>query len=139
MRHAGTVSTLQELHRTSCWWWIYCTHSGLAEVVEVRLGLAHQEMTIGFMGSGSITIENLPIVETMTVHLYGSPGAFQITRQSRHTQLVVGSVIGASSLDHDRFCRWLWEVRPKRIGTHELTVKVSAQHAGWHKDHGAGL
>jgi len=99
---------------------------GIADVVEVRLGLAHQEMTIGFMGSGSITIENLPIVETMTVHLYGSPGAFQITRQSRHTQLVMGSVIGASSLDHDRFGRWLWEVRPKRIGTHELTVKVSA-------------
>ena len=27
MRNEGTVSTLQELHRTSCWWWIHCTNS----------------------------------------------------------------------------------------------------------------
>jgi hypothetical protein len=27
MRHEGTVSTLQELHRTSCWWWAHCTNS----------------------------------------------------------------------------------------------------------------
>jgi hypothetical protein len=32
---------------------------GVAEIVEVRLGLAHQEMTIGFMGRGSITSESL--------------------------------------------------------------------------------
>jgi hypothetical protein len=99
---------------------------GIAEIVEVRLGLAHRKMTIGFMGSGDIAIENLPIVETMTVNLYGSPGAFQITRQSRGTQLVAGTLIGASSLDHDRFGRWLWEVTPKRTGTHELIIKVSA-------------
>jgi hypothetical protein len=24
MRYEGAVSTLQELHRTSCWWWIHC-------------------------------------------------------------------------------------------------------------------
>ena len=68
----------------------------------------------------------MPIVETMTVSLYGSPGAFQITQQSRETQLVTGSLIGNASLDHDRFGRWLWEVTPKRIGTHDLIIKVSA-------------
>jgi hypothetical protein len=98
---------------------------GAAEIVEVRLGLAHRKMTIGFMGSGDVAIENLPIVETMTVNLYGSPGAFKIERQSRATQLVTGSLIGAS-LDHDRFGRWLWHVTPKMIGTHDLTIKVSA-------------
>jgi hypothetical protein len=99
---------------------------GVAEIVEVRLGLAHRKVTIGFMGSGDIAIENLPIVETMTVSLYGSPGAFQITRQSRGTQLVTGTLIRNASLDHDRFGRWLWEVTPKRVGTQELIIKVSA-------------
>ena len=32
---------------------------GVAEVVEVRLGRDHQVMTIGFVGSGRVTIENL--------------------------------------------------------------------------------
>ena len=50
---------------------------GVAEIVKVRLCLAHRNMTIGFMGSGDVAIENLPIVETMTVNLYGSPGAFE--------------------------------------------------------------
>jgi hypothetical protein len=39
---------------------------------------------------------------------------------------VVGSLIGNTSLDHDRFGRWRWEVAPKKIGTHELTIVVTA-------------
>jgi hypothetical protein len=99
---------------------------GKTEVVEVRLGRAHQDMTKGLMGSGDLTVEDLPIVETMTVDLYGSPGAFKIVRQSRATQLVKSSLIWSLPPDEMRFGRWAWHVTPKKRGAHELVVKISA-------------
>jgi hypothetical protein len=100
---------------------------GATEIIEVRLGRAHQDIAVGLLGSGDLTAEELPIVETMTVDLFGSPDAFKIVRQSRATQLVKSSLIWkASAFDDQRFGRWLWHVTPKRSGTHELVVKVSA-------------
>jgi hypothetical protein len=55
------------------------------------------------MGSGDVILEDLPIVETMTVDLYGSPGAFQIVRQSRATQLAMSSLIWNTSFDQQKF------------------------------------
>jgi hypothetical protein len=83
-------------------------------------------MTLGIMGTGDVIVEDLPIVETMMVDLYGSPGAFQIVRQSRATQLVKSSLMWNTSFDQQKFGRWLWNVTPKKSGTHELIVKVSA-------------
>jgi len=99
---------------------------GATEVVEVRLGRAHQDIAIGLLGSGNLTSEELPIIETMTVDLYGSPDAFRIVRQSRATQLVNSSLIWNTPFDDQRFGRWLWHVTPKKSGTHKLVVKVSA-------------
>jgi hypothetical protein len=78
------------------------------------------------LGSGDLIAEELPIVETMTVELSGSPGAFRIVRQTRPTQLVKSSLIWNEPFEDQRFGRWLWHVTPKVSGTHELVVKVSA-------------
>jgi hypothetical protein len=53
---------------------------GATETVEVRLGRAHQGIAMGIMGGGALTIEDVPIVQTMTINLYGSPDAFKIVR-----------------------------------------------------------
>jgi hypothetical protein len=81
---------------------------------------------MGVMGSGALTVEDVPIVQTMTVNLYGSPGAFEIVRQSRGTQLVLGSLLSNSPFNGERFGRWIWQVTPKKSGTHDLVVHVSA-------------
>jgi hypothetical protein len=62
----------------------------------------------------------------MTVDLHGSPGAFSIARRSRATQLVKQSSMWGSTLDHQMFGRWVWQVVPRRSGSHELMVNVSA-------------
>ena len=99
---------------------------GAPEVIEVRLGRAHRDLTVGIMGTGDVSMEELPIVETMTVNLYGSAGAFEIVRQSRETQLVKSSLIWNTTFDQQKFGRWLWHVTPKTTGTYELIVAVSA-------------
>jgi hypothetical protein len=99
---------------------------GATEIVEVRLGRARQDIAMELVGSGDLTAEELPIVETITMALYGSPDAFRIMRQSRPTQLVKSSLIWSAAFDEQKFGRWLWHVTPKKSGTHELVVKVSA-------------
>jgi hypothetical protein len=37
MRYEGAVSTLQELHRTSCWWWIHCINPACLHMVPVAI------------------------------------------------------------------------------------------------------
>jgi hypothetical protein len=99
---------------------------GVTEVVEVQLGRARRDIVVDIKGNDDMTNEDVPIVETLNVDLHGSPGAFDITRQSRQTQLVKGSLIWNTAFDQQRFGRWLWNVTPKKRGTHELVVKVSA-------------
>lgn len=96
---------------------------GVPELVEVRLGRAHQVTAFGLVSAAT---EDLPIVETMTVNLHGAPDAFQIVRRSRQTQLVMDTPVWGAAFDQERFGRWTWHVTPKKSGTHELVVKVSA-------------
>jgi hypothetical protein len=91
----------------------------ITEGVEVRLSQAHQEVV------RRLRTEELPIVETMTVNLYGAPDAFNIVALSRETQLVIGGMI-SSRFQEQRFGRWQWHVTPKKTGTHKLLMKVSA-------------
>jgi hypothetical protein len=79
---------------------------GVTEAIEVRLGRTNHVMTLGIMGSGDVIMEDLPIVDS--------------------TQLAKGSLIWNTSFDQQKFGRWLWKVTPKKSGTHELIVKVSA-------------
>lgn len=97
------------------------------EVVEVRLGrAAAAELSKGLAGRGDLTVEDLPIVETMSVSLYGEPGAFAIDRQSETSQLVMSDLLKGTPLETQDFGRWVWLVTPKKTGTHQLYVKVSA-------------
>jgi hypothetical protein len=91
---------------------------GITEGVEVRLSQVKEVVC-------RLRAEELPIVETMTVNLYGAPDAFNIVALSRETQLVIGSMIW-SRFQEQRFGRWQWHVTPKKTGTHKLLVKVSA-------------
>jgi hypothetical protein len=100
---------------------------GQQEVVEVRLGrLATPDLSKGLEGRGALTVEDIPIVETMSVSLYGSPGAFTIERQSETSQLVMSDLVKGTPLETQDFGRWVWLVTPRQTGTHQLYVKVSA-------------
>jgi hypothetical protein len=97
---------------------------GTTEVVEVCFDRARQGTAM--VGRDDPAAEDLLIVETMTVDLYGSPDIFRIMRRSRPTQLIKDSLIWRAPLNEQRFGRWLWHVTPKQSGRQELTVKVSA-------------
>ena len=100
---------------------------GQQEIVEVRLGrLATPDLSKGLEGRGTLTTEDIPIVETMSVSLYGGPGAFTIERQSETSQLVMSDLVKGTLLETQDFGRWAWLVTPRKTGTHQLYVKVSA-------------
>lgn len=100
---------------------------GQQEIVEVRLGrLATGDLSKGLEGRGPLTTEDIPIVETMSVSLYGGPGAFTIERQSETSQLVMSDLVKGTPLETQDFARWVWLVTPRKTGTHQLYVKVSA-------------
>jgi hypothetical protein len=100
---------------------------GQQEIVEVRLGrLATPDLSKGLEGRGDLTTQDIPIVETMSVSLYGAPGAFTIERQSETSQLVMSDLLKGTPLETQDFGRWVWLVTPRQTGTHQLYVKVSA-------------
>jgi hypothetical protein len=100
---------------------------GQQEVVEVRLGrLATPDLSKGLEGRGALTVEDIPIVETMSVSLYGGPGAFTIERQSEASQLVMSDLVKGTPFETQDFGRWVWLVTPRKTGAHQLYVKVSA-------------
>jgi hypothetical protein len=100
---------------------------GEPELVEVRLGREDASGLItGISGRGSLTTADIPIVETMSIALISSPGAFDIERQSETTQLVMNDVIAGSAFGKEEFGCWTWLVTPKKAGAHQLILKVSA-------------
>jgi len=100
---------------------------GEPEQVEVRLGREDAAgLTEGIAGRGSVTTADIPIVETMSITLVSSPGAFDIERQSETTQLVMNDLIAGSAFEKEDFGRWTWLVTPKKPGMHQLYLKVSA-------------
>ena len=100
---------------------------GQQEIVEVRLGrLAAPDLSKGLEGRGTLATEDIPIVETMSVSLYGGPGAFTIERQSETSQLIMSDLVKGTLLETQDFGRWVWLVTPRKTGTHQLYVKVSA-------------
>jgi hypothetical protein len=100
--------------------------TGISETVEVRIGKGNtRRLSAGLLGGGEIVTEDISIVETMTVEL-ASSGGLKIERRSRRTQLVKGPVLRAAASEQKQFGRWVWHVTPKKVGTHELFVKVSA-------------
>ena len=100
---------------------------GEPEQVEVRLGReAAAGLAAGIAGRGALTTQDIPIIETMSIMLVSSPGAFLIEQQSAATQLVMNDVIAGAGFEHDDFGRWNWQVTPKLAGEHQLLLKVSA-------------
>lgn len=100
---------------------------GEPEQVEVRLGREDAAgLTTALGGRGSLTTADIPIVETMSISLISSPGAFDIERQSETTQLVMNDLIADTAFEKEDFGRWTWLVTPKKPGAHQLILKVSA-------------
>ena len=100
---------------------------GVEETVEIRLGRRDaQDLATGLAGRGALISEEIPVVETMSISVYSSPGAFTIERQSETTQLVIGDAVKGTAFENGDFGRWTWSVTPKKTGGHQLFVKVSA-------------
>jgi len=100
---------------------------GVVETVEVRLGRATAEgFTLGLHGRGNLTIEDISIVETMSIRLRSSPDTFAIEPQSETTQLVTKDHVKGTAFGKQNFGRWVWRVTAKKRGTHQLTIQVSA-------------
>lgn len=100
---------------------------GVEEVVEVRLGRAAATgLATGLLGSGKLTSEELPIVESMSVVLQAAPGAFEIEARAPDQQLVKRDVLAGTGLEGNDFGRWIWHVTPRKLGAQQLVVQVSA-------------
>ena len=119
---AGAAEAGRLVHKIPDKMWV-----GEPEQVEVRLGRnSAAGLATGITGRGNLTTTDIPIVETMSIMLVSSPGAFLIEAQSEASQLVVNDLIAGTALDHDAFGRWAWQVTPKKSGAHQLLLKVSA-------------
>ena len=100
---------------------------GVQEKVEVRLGaLIANEFMQGFVGRGDVKLEDVPIVETMSVSLVCEPGEFDIEPRSQEAQLVKPDLVRGTAFHQSDFARWTWFVTPRQRGKHTLLVKVSA-------------
>lgn len=100
---------------------------GEPEPVEVRLGRAETEgLTQGLVGRGALSSQDIPILETMSVSIYANGGAFDIERQSETTQLVSRDRLKGTAFEQADYGRWVWLITPRKSGTHQLFVKVSA-------------
>jgi hypothetical protein len=100
---------------------------GVQETVEVRLGaVIAKEIMRGFIGSGEVKLEHVPIVETMSVSLVCQPGTFDIEPRSKEAQLVKPDLVKGTAFHQDDYAKWIWLVTPRQRGKHTLLVKVSA-------------
>ncbi len=97
------------------------------EHVEVRIGGKDVEgLMRDLIGRGALSVNNLPIVETMTVALDGPAGAFDIVPRSQATQFVQPSTSVLEAFGGNPFASWEWDVTPRTAGNHQLRVRVSA-------------
>jgi hypothetical protein len=72
-------------------------------------------------------LEQLLVLETMSVRLLAIPGAFEISPQTETTQLTsTESIRKLVPVPPRDYGRWLWHVTPKKSGKHQLTLHVSA-------------
>lgn len=101
---------------------------GRCEIVEVRLGRPDAKgILTAFEGRSPVVEESLPIVQTMTVELIGSAAAFLIEkRYATSTQSVTPDAAKRAGLNPKEFGLWQWHVTPRKAGTHDLFIKVSA-------------
>jgi hypothetical protein len=95
--------------------------TGQAEVIEVRIQ-PDRVSTEGMLGSGDIQLESIGVTSSMSVKLCCGPPAgdfaFDITALGNEQQVVApGS-----------FTQWVFEVTPRKEGTQDLTLSVSAQY-----------
>lgn len=100
---------------------------GVVLPVEIRVGLEGTKgLTFGLLGSGALTQESLPVVETMTIELGSPSGAFTIRARTPATQLVTSDILKGTALPQPNYGRWIWDVTQNSSGTHELVVQVVA-------------
>jgi len=98
---------------------------GVVEPVEIRIGVANKrKLADSLMGAGSIVVEDIQTVETMTVALTCKDG-LKIERQSRSTQLVKGALLRKLVSDRRQFGRWVWRVTPTKPGVHKLSITIT--------------
>ncbi|MGE0024420.1 MAG: hypothetical protein AB7S70_12410 [Hyphomicrobium sp.] len=79
----------------------------------------------GEAGHGGRTPPAAPVIETLSVSLYGHPEAFLIERQAERTQFV-SPKHALAARDPATFGRWVWLVTPHAAGAQDLVVRVSA-------------
>jgi hypothetical protein len=90
---------------------------GEAGTVEVRLDRNVLEQYFGSADPSA----GASAVERLSLSLYGTADAFEIERLSERTQFVGGTGIVGEGSD-----RWEWQVTPRKPGTQDLVVRVSA-------------
>jgi hypothetical protein len=101
---------------------------GVREIIEVRLGLPTEDLTAGLAGGGVLTEHGVWMVETMSIKLLSTDGAFDIEARSPETQLVKKDVLKGTPLEAlvANFGQWIWTVMPKQRGSHPLELSISA-------------
>lgn len=91
------------------------------ELIEVRIQPERVD-TRGMVGSGAPQVEAIAVTPSMSVRLCCGPPAedhpFDIVAQSSERQLVTA----------DGFTQWVFNVTPRKAGTHALTLSVASQY-----------
>ncbi len=91
------------------------------ELIEVRIQPERVD-TLGMLGGGAPQVEAISVTPSMSVRLCCGPPAedhpFDIVAQSSERQLVTA----------DGFTQWVFNVTPRKAGTHPLTLSVASQY-----------
>jgi hypothetical protein len=79
-----------------------------------------------FAARAGLDLEGDPVVETVSMSLYGRGDVFEIERQSDRVQLLPSNHLPDSQLELADYGRWVWHVTPLIHGEHEIFLRVSA-------------
>jgi hypothetical protein len=75
--------------------------------------------------AGLSTLEE-PLVESLSMSLYGRREVFEIERQTERVQLLPGEEFTDDPADLSEYGYWEWLVTPRMAGAQELYLRVSA-------------
>jgi hypothetical protein len=99
--------------------------------VEVRIGgmsyLAAEQSAIlkGWEGEETPMNVTIPVVERMSVRLHGNPEDFDFRSASPVTQYIGRAPMAAAQFNERDYGRWVFQVKPLRLGKRTLYVTVA--------------
>lgn len=100
---------------------------GLPVLVETRIARSEvKALAEGLQGGGAVWRHDMTVTKAMSVRLRAPEGGFFIETSSPETQWIENTL----GLITDDYASWRWTVTPKRRGTKQLQLIISARTIG---------